>query len=464
MKKSLLIHPFLFAIFPIVFLFAHNINQVRFADTVFSLIIVVSCSAALLFLLRLFFRSSLKAAVLLSIFWILFFSYGHLYQVATQWRFSGFEVGEHEHLLPFFGLLLIFSSFLIFRTEKKLDNLCRILNVIAVSLVAMSLINIGLYRLKELSADKTVRRDESALAAAAAKASGAFPDIYCIILDEYAGLNQIKQIYNYDNSAFVDRLVKKGFYVAERSRTNMPFSSLSLFELLNMRLPRKEENLYAMIHENAVVKFLKSQGYQYLHFGSWWSGTIRSRYADFNFSDWMFESEFFIVLASTSMLRPLFYSGTLSGRGRVLYQFEKLAQVPDMDVGAPKFVFAHIICPHPPFVFGPNGEKLKFKDRTDWQNRSLYLGQYIFITKKAEELIEAILSKSRKPPIIVLQSDHGVKKIPGFDVGDNRRIFNAYYLPGFNKRLLYPSITPRNTFRFIFNRYFGTDLDLWPDE
>ena len=43
-------------------------------------------------------------------------------------------------------------------------------------------------------------------------------------------------------------------------------------------------------------------------------------------------------------------------------------------------------------------------------------------------------------------------------------ILNAYYLPDVDKSVLYPSITPVNSFRVIFNLYFNTDFELLPDE
>jgi hypothetical protein len=43
-------------------------------------------------------------------------------------------------------------------------------------------------------------------------------------------------------------------------------------------------------------------------------------------------------------------------------------------------------------------------------------------------------------------------------------ILNAYYLPNFDKKLLYPSITPVNSFRLVFNSYFDGTFELLPDE
>lgn len=47
-------------------------------------------------------------------------------------------------------------------------------------------------------------------------------------------------------------------------------------------------------------------------------------------------------------------------------------------------------------------------------------------------------------------------------------ILNAYYLPNVDKDALnsslYPSITPVNSFRLVFNLYFDADYELLPDK
>jgi hypothetical protein len=79
------------------------------------------------------------------------------------------------------------------------------------------------------------------------------------------------------------------------------------------------------------------------------------------------------------------------------------------------------------------------------------------------------------PPIIIVQSDEGPYPdfLDGFewtetsgsdvDLRTKTGILSAYYLPGTEEGILYPSITPVNSFRLVFNLYFGTDLDLLPD-
>ena len=42
-------------------------------------------------------------------------------------------------------------------------------------------------------------------------------------------------------------------------------------------------------------------------------------------------------------------------------------------------------------------------------------------------------------------------------------ILNAYHLPAVDYNLLYPSISPVNTFRLIFNQYFESEYELLDD-
>jgi len=103
-----------------------------------------------------------------------------------------------------------------------------------------------------------------------------------------------------------------------------------------------------------------------------------------------------------------------------------------------------------------------------WENKEAYLDQLIFVNKKVEAVVDEILSKSNIAPIIILQGDHGpvITEPLGMPNSEliNFNILNAYFLPQNGNRLLYESITPVNSFRIVFNLYFGTNYDLLEDK
>ena len=141
-------------------------------------------------------------------------------------------------------------------------------------------------------------------------------------------------------------------------------------------------------------------------------------------------------------------------RERILFTLDQLGKLPSMP--GPKFIFAHIVSPHKPFVFGPAGEVVQ-QEKDDISG---YRDQVAYLNTRLVPLLRKIISNSSTPPIIILQGDHG-----GLETSEQERmaILNAYYLPEDGSRLLYDNISPINTFRLVFNHYFGTDYDLLED-
>jgi hypothetical protein len=137
----------------------------------------------------------------------------------------------------------------------------------------------------------------------------------------------------------------------------------------------------------------------------------------------------------------------------VLNSFDDLVDMP-----GPKFVFIHLIIPHEPFAFDAMGNPV-LPDET--YPRHGYLDQVKFINKAILPKLKQLIEEAHSPPVIILQGDHG-SWLPA-DHSAQMKILNAYHLPG-GSGTLYPSISPVNSFRVVFNEYFDANLPLLEDK
>ena len=215
MKKTFTFHPYLFAIFPILFLYSHNIGQlsmISFYEVLVLVAILLGFTAIAVVILWLIFRKdSDKAGIVVSIFLVLFFSYGRIYELVVGFKIGNFIIGGHRYLLAVWLIIFIVGTFFTVRTKINLHNLISILNIIAVILVLFPLVNIGIYKFRTRDIQQgivTVQQEEET---GIVKNSDKLPDIYYIILDGYAGSDSLEEFYSYDNHEFIDFMTEKGF-------------------------------------------------------------------------------------------------------------------------------------------------------------------------------------------------------------------------------------------------------------
>jgi hypothetical protein len=313
------------------------------------------------------------------------------------------------------------------------------------------------------------------------------PDIYYIILDGYGRADMLQTIHGFDNSMFVDALEQRGFVVASDSQSNYARTLLSLSSSLNMQYldtmssTMGDSNLWwpvkDAVQHSEVRRILENRGYKTIFFAN------NSDYSDIRDGD-VYEAPFPIQLDNFSGL--FLYQtnlGFLAGidqlgiadlsydthRRIILYAFDRLPEVAAIE--GPKYVFAHIVAPHSPYVFDRAGNPIEpnYPFTLSVEERAGYIDQLQFVNRKILATIDGILANSEAPPIIIIQGDHG----PGTMTNHNSleksclyerfSILNAYHLPGVNKTSVPMDLSPVNSFRFIFNTYFNSDLELLPN-
>lgn len=451
----------------------------------------------LYFLFLRIFNDAQRAGFVSTLFLIWFFM-GHLYRLLLEWSpFWRTAVGGLIALvvisIPFAGL----ASGWVWKKIRSKKTITNFLNVTSLLLVVFPLITIASILPKESAQIQALRIRQAQTDIPVATSSASRPDIYVIIVDGYGRADFLQNIYGYDNSEFIGFLKDKGFYVADRSTPNYPQTELSLSSLLNFRyLDEYVEGfgdasgrgpLRELLQHTAVRSFLKDQGYQFVALPS------AALFAQ------MRDADIYVGLSSSDIneFEGLLLSSSLVGvvaeawgvnlplqsyethRQYILFSLDKLKEVPEM--AGPKFVFAHILSPHPPFIFDRDGSFITPDYPYSSWDASLFPGakdQYItgytdqmtFINQKLRDVVNSILNNSVVPPVIILQGDHGpgayydMLELNDSCLAERYSILNAYYFPDGDYQLMYPEITPVNSFRVILDAYFGTDLDLLDDK
>ena len=484
MKIPLAAHPFLFAVFSVLFLYSHNIDQSSLADLILPMSTVMIITTVAWILLRMILHDSHRAGLVVTLILLLFFSYGQIYNAVIGVDIGSMRIGRHRFLLPIWLLIFLAGGYFSLKAKKHLHDITRYLNFTTVILICISLFNITVYVIRTSGIIAAHESDSTSAAQQVATEPVINPpDIYYIILDGYANSQTLRKFHDIDNSEFIRKLTERGFYVARESCSNYVLTPVSLSSTLNMEYVNYltetlgEHSIdhsipYRMIRNNKVSQFLKGHGYKFVVIRSGWGPTDRNRFADISIKCGKY-NEFIKVLIHTTMLvvveKHLVFIDW--HRDNIRRMFEELEKAPAIE--GPKFVTAHILIPHPPFIFGANGEAVKPEQvllgQNTWQPTESYADQLAFVSWRIIQVIDSILTGSDRPPIIIIQSDHGSASLDEWDnpsddfLQERFMILNAYYLPDFSHERLYDSITPVNTFRMIFNHYFGTDYEALED-
>lgn len=447
----------------------------------------------------LFFRDENRRILCASIAFILLYLYGAIYDSLAS---AGSVLGHHKFLAPLCLLLIIGLGFLIGRI-KITRNVLFAVNIFSFLFIAFQVIQLIPKVSHETSDAKSVSESTTSnenqftreIRPVTVSEKMGKPDIYYIILDTYSRNDAIEHYFSYDNSTFLNALNEMGFFVADCSRSNYMITLESLASSLNMTYLQNASNQFtpestdekildAMIQDSTVVRLFKSLGYEIDAFKTGYNFT-EIAIADHYFQPpirisflrsiqpyeiLLFKYSIFKILYDTHIdfIDPLFNKLTFPYYDEVTLQEYILDNLVNISTfSQPTFTFAHISIPHPPFIFRSDGtfttDRRYFSGlyETPISNELFiegYVNQVRYINQKILTIIKTIISNSSTPPIIILQGDHGAI------LEDRLPILNAYYFPGLSDMNLYSSITPVNTFRLLFDKYFNGKYPLLNDQ
>jgi hypothetical protein len=481
------LYPILISLFPIIALYNHNIEYVHYTSIYRSVKITLVAIGFVLLISNFILRDPGKSAVVGSFFILLFFLYGHLFtwiQIRLPNRI------QNRHLTAFWAALLLIGMWIIIKKTTRIKELNKFLSV-----VSLALICIGLYSAVSFEVQKMLSNRQN-LETAMTHIGEQFniqvetlPDIYYIILDAHTRSDVLQKHFGYDNTAMITELEDLGFYVAKCSQSNYWRTEYSLTSVLNLDyIHNFVENPTTLPDwsTSLVRQTLNQLGYTTVGFESRATHNVDlgvdiflSKTAEPDIYEDIYPftnlNEFEVMLIKTSWLQSWLQllanfqrnlpenmildaenAGYFEHYRQTLYILDELQRVPYLE--SPKFVMAHLLVPHEPFIFRPDG-KYEYH-HTDEEFTIGYRNNSQFIDDQIPKVISNIIARSRVPPIIIVQGDHGPNGSPPDML---LPILNAYYFPGVDQEVLYPQITPVNTYRLVFNNYFGSDYPLLED-
>ena len=484
--KSLPSHPLMVASFQVLTIYAINVNITNISTV--TVLLSMAISITLLFFLFLSYITNdvKRAAIVVTFFCFLFFTYGRLYDVISVLSMFKGVTGRHRYLLPLYIIVAIFGTLWIYRSQlfvKYIETVTYFLNMSGIALVlvavSMAIINfdwITFGRDISTKSNNSVNKNEDDRGSQG-KIKDIQPNVYFIIFDSYSSHKVLNKYYDWDDSGVVDALRAHGFIVNKNAYSNYPFTYLSVAATLNMQYIHEDQGfidaiskkgyLSSHIKQNKVTERFKSEGYEISINGGFFQKINRA----VNNKASIFQDEFVDLVIQISILRIL-ESKYILDRNRmdIINQIEylKFSNVPKK----PTFIFEHVLCPHFPQSFKADGSKPEFYDLYQGTyEKNNYIEQVRFIGAQIIEIIDSIILRDPKA-VIIVQSDHGFgapmgnhllnHTMPPIEFIDAQYgIISAIYTPP--DFIIPERITPVNLFRYVFNNLFDAKYEIFPD-
>jgi hypothetical protein len=444
--KHLIIFPFLLAFFPSWILILKNYDELIFQDILISLAIV-SVSIIIWIVIRKIIKNGNKAALITGVGVVFFFYFGYVQDALKGILVSNIPVNKTSILVPISIIIFIILTVYFIKSKNNFESIIKIANVVSIILILVVCVQ---FIIPGASAEK--------------------PNVYHIILDEYTDNEILTKKFGYNNEKFLEFLNNNGFYMHDKLFSTFGSTVKELNVILNMEYPKKlgwVSEDYESLNNNKVMSIFSNQDYSVIETNSmmrWknFSDVDTKLCYDTNFIN----SEFLDQVLGKSIIRYFLEKYQQdTRRDTIRCTFNVLNEIA-LKTDGPKYVFSHVYVPHPPFLFGPNGENVipdhrEISGLQSWENPQGYVNQLIYATNEITVVIKNIV-KNDPNAIIIVQGDTGTLTDTDKSKKTMKEIYQAH-------SILYavriPDVEdsdymiPVNTYRIIFNNYFNMNYD-----
>jgi hypothetical protein len=485
-----------------IFFFTHN-YQLYYGlvsiDVAIKLALLILLGVILLFIAILAItkhvNKSLQLATLFG-FIVLFFG---VIKDFIQLSLHAYRLSKYSVLLPIIVVVTVLLSWVVvkkkdFRKSNLFQNILLLLFLI-VDIGALVSFEHSSFLQKNLLVKNSLPRVNQSYAVNS-------PDVYFLVFDSYPGTSFLSEYMNYDNSLFNQQLESKGFYVVKKPKSNYNRTAFSIASTLNLDYlatfktndyvsPKNYAEANLTIRESVVPQFFKRQGYDLYNLSVFDIG----KSAPLKKETFLTMTEQDVFLYNTlfqriknDLLWNLIEGNHANRFARKLFvqtennfrkeQYRKkefnnivvdsLLEIPFQKTGSPKFVYAHLYLPHPPFFYDENGNINDINyimSQASLEDKNLFLSYLKYTNKKIVQIIDTIKSVGGNKSVVILQSDHGFRDFKGWQNHPEYFFTNysAFYFPDKNYIGLYDTLSNVNTFPIILNKFFKTNIPIKKD-
>ena len=480
MKKLIWTYSTFLALLPLFYVLHHNnelFGFITFSESVIALL-VCGVFVSLIYLLS-------KSAVftfLLSIF-MLYFGVIHDFLKTSTNPF----LGSYKIVVPVLIFLILFLTWYWKRSPSRLKKVSVYLNLLMIFFVLIEIVALGINYSKYASNKNLIQPRNGICGNFQSTSDTTRPDIYFIVLDAYTNNTTLKELWNFNNDSFMNFLRSRGFYTAELSRSNYNFTPFSISSTLNMDyLPKEVGNRGNVpglmlrgvnsMSDNETFCILKKLGYDIRIFAPFHSKIedigLYKEFSDFGekqLYNQTFPKRFqrdiawnFMKRSKTPEEDPA-YKNFVRRAADIQATIDRVKSFTPSAV-KPKLVYAHLMITHQPHLFDSTGNLRKGRDLVRQDNLfDTYTDQVNYANKVIEQLVVHIQTFNKKNTIIIIEGDHGFRDLPNNRKDHQFPNLNAIYFPQQDYHEFYQKMSPVNTFRMVFNHYFGQNLPLLKD-
>ena len=423
------------------------------------------------------YKSFQKAALFAFLLFCIYFFFGAFHD-ALKNALGNVFITKYTILLPLLFIKLIVLALFFKKTNRTFSTLTKYLNILFILLI---LVDAGVLISKTSSKESlTVNLTREKIVRCA---SCTHPDIFLIVADEYAGKQELQEVFGFDNSVFLNELKSRGFHVVENSRSNYNATVYSMASMFNMNYLENFKNnritlrdmfrCRELINDNAVSNFLKNSGYSIHNYSFFKVAGEENAVKNLFFPTHrdLFTSQTFINRMMHDIAFNFASKATLERiRKNNLYNDKIIDSLTIKTIlektKTPKFVYSHFTMPHHPYFLDSNGKEAAYELLTDSysSNKNAYVEYLVYTNKQLLKIVDLIKAHAERGFIIMIMSDHGWRQ---FDEDANKDYhfmnLNAVFLPNQDYSHYYNGMSNVNQFRVLMNIYFQQNFPMLKD-